>query len=88
VRLLETDNMVTKLMGRARLRNVDVVAGGLLAPAGAVIVDDICRPTLIFGIADGQGRFKSEPLDAEDRDRVQYIRSLIEHALEASPGLR
>ena len=88
VRLLETDNMVTTLMGRARLRDVDVVAGGLLAPAGAVIVDDIRRPTLIFGIADGTGRFKSEPLDAEDGERVRYIRSLIEHALEAGPGRR
>jgi len=88
VRLLETNNMVTTLMGRARLRDVDVVAGGLLAPAGAVIVDDIRRPTLIFGIADGTGRFKSEPLDAEDGERVRYIRSLIEHALEAGPGRR
>jgi len=88
VRLLETDHMVTKVMGRARLRNVEVVAGGLLAPAGAIIVDDIRRPSLIFGIADGKGQFKSEPLDPEDRERVQYIRSLIEHALEASPGLR
>jgi hypothetical protein len=86
VRLLETDNMVTTLMGRARLRNVDVVAGGLLAPAGAVIVDDIRRPTFIFGIADGRGRFKSEPLDPEDGERVRYIRSLIEHALEAGPA--
>jgi len=88
VRLLETDHMVTKLMGRATLRNVDVVAGGLLAPAGAVIVDDIRCPTVIFGIADGKGRFRSEPLDPEDREHEQYIRSLIEHALEASPGRR
>ena len=88
VRLLETDHMVTKLMGRDRLRNVDVVAGGLLAPAGAVIVDDIRCPTVIFGIADGKGRFKSEPLDPEDREHEKYIRSLIEHALEASPGRR
>jgi hypothetical protein len=86
VRLLETDNMVSRLMGRVRLRNVEVVAGGLLAPAGAVIVDDIRRPTLIFGVADGHGRFKPEPLAADDRERVEYIRSLIGRALEAGPG--
>ncbi len=84
VRLLETDNMVTKLMGRVRLRNVDVVAGGLLAPAGAVIVDDIRRPTMIFGIADGKGRFRREPFDPADDERLQYVRSLIADALEAS----
>src|SRR5919197_1259511 len=71
VRLLETDNMISTLMGRVRLRNIDVVAGGLLAPAGAVIVDDIRRPTMIFGVADGAGRFKREPLDPDDHDRVQ-----------------
>lgn len=86
VRMLETDNMVTQLMGRARLRGVDVVAGGLLAPAGAVIVDDIRRPTMIFGVADGRGRFKREPLDADDRERVDYVRGVIAHALEAGPG--
>jgi hypothetical protein len=86
VRLLETDHMVTTLMGRARLRNVEVVAGGLLAPSGAVIVDDIRHPTMIFGVADGCGRFKREPLDPDDRERVQYIRSLIERALAARSG--
>ena len=86
VRLLETDNMVTTLMGRVRLRDVDVVAGGLLAPAGAVIVDDIRRPTMIFGVADGAGRFKSEPLAAGDREKLEYVRSLIAIASEASPS--
>jgi hypothetical protein len=42
---------------------------------------------MIFGIADGKGRFKSEPLDQEDRERVEYVRSLIAHALDASSGL-
>jgi hypothetical protein len=86
VRMLETDNMVTQLMGRVRLRDVDVVAGGLLAPPGAVIVDDIRRPTMIFGVADGRGRFKREPLDAGDRERVAYVRGIIAHALDASPS--
>ena len=84
VRLLETDNMVTTLMGRVRLRDVDVVAGGLLAPAGAVIVDDIRRPTMIFGVADGAGRFKREPLAAGDREKLEYVRSMIAMASEAS----
>jgi len=83
VRLLETDNMVTKLMGRARLRDVEIVAAGLLAPAGAVIVDDIRQPTTIFGVADGRGRFR-EPIGAEDRERVEYVRTLIAHALGAT----
>ena len=76
IRLLETDYMVGKLMGHLRLKNVDIVAGGLLAPTGAVIVDDIHSPSLIFGVADGKGRFK-EPLDPADEDRVTFVRSLM-----------
>jgi len=76
VRLLETDFMVTRLMGHVRLKNVDIVAGGLLAPPGAVIVDDIRNPSLIFGVADGRGLFKA-PLGPEDEERVNFVRSLL-----------
>ena len=76
VRLLETDYMVGKLMGQLRLKDTDIVAGGLLAPAGAVIVDDIRNPTWIFGIADGKGRFK-EPLDPGDCVRLDFVRVLL-----------
>lgn len=76
IRLLETDYMVGKLMGHLRLKDVDIVAGGLLAQTGAVIVDDIHSPSLIFGVADGKGRFK-EPLEPADEERVNFVRSLM-----------
>jgi len=79
VRLLETDFMVGKLMGHVRLKQVDIVAGGLLAPPGAVIVDDIRNPMLIFGVADGKGRFR-EPLGPEDEARVAFVQSLLRTA--------
>lgn len=78
--LLETDHMIANLMGRATLRGIEVVAGGLLGMPGAVIVDDIRRPRVIFGVADGAGRFRPEPLTAEDRERVEYVRALIAEA--------
>jgi hypothetical protein len=76
VRQLETDFMITRLMGHVRLKNVDIVAGGLLAPPGAVIVDDIRNPCLIFGVADGRGLFKTS-LGPEDQERVNFVRSLL-----------
>ncbi len=76
IRMLETDFMVGKLMGHLRLKDVDIVAGGLLAPPGAVIVDDIRDPTVIFGVADGHGRFR-EPLEAADESRVRFVDSLM-----------
>jgi hypothetical protein len=77
IRLLETDYMVRRLMGRVRVRDVDIVAGGLLAPAGAVVVDDISNPTVVFGVSDGEGRFRSGPLSPEDTARMDFVRSLI-----------
>jgi len=79
VRLLETDYMVGRVMGQVRIKQVDIVAGGLLAPAGAVIVDDIRDPMLIFGVADGRGRFKSSP-DSDDRAHIEFVRSLIKRS--------
>jgi hypothetical protein len=76
VRLLETDYMVGKLMGHVRVRDVDIVAGGLLAPPGAVIVDDIGNPSLVLGVADGQGRFRRPPLSPDDRARVEFVSAL------------
>ena len=80
VRLLETDFMVGKLMGHLRVKNVDIVAGGLLAPPGAVIVDDIRDPAVIFGVADGRGRFR-EPLDAADEEHIAFVRSLMRRGI-------
>jgi hypothetical protein len=82
VRLLETDFMVGKLMGHLRVKGVDIVAGGLLAPPGAVIVDDIRNPAVIFGVADGSGRFR-EPLEPADEQRVAFVRSLLRSGVAA-----
>jgi hypothetical protein len=81
--LLETDSMIATLMGHATLRGIEVVAGGLLGAPGAVVVDDIRRPRIIFGVADGTGRFRPEPLCAEDREHVEFVRALI---MEARSG--
>jgi len=68
--------MVSKMMGHVRVRDVDIVAGGLLAPPGAVIVDDVRNPTVILGVADGLGRFRHAPLSVEDQARVDFVSSL------------
>lgn len=77
VRLLETDYMVQRLMGHMRIRDVDVVAGGLLAPPGAVVVDDIKNPTVVFGVADGAGRFRGAPLSRADQANIDFVKSLM-----------
>jgi hypothetical protein len=76
IRLLETDFMVGKLMGHLQVKGVDIVAGGLLAQPGAVIVDDIRNPAVIFGVADGNGRFRAS-LEPVDERNVAFVRSLL-----------
>jgi hypothetical protein len=77
IRLLETDYMVRRLMGQIRVRDVEIVAGGLLAPAGSIVVDDITTPSVVFGVSDGEGRFRPAPLSAEDVAHMEFVRSLI-----------
>jgi hypothetical protein len=76
VRLLETDFMVGKLMGHLQVKGVDIVAGGLLAQPGAIVVDDIRNPAVIFGVADGHGRFRAS-LEPADERNVAFVRSLL-----------
>jgi hypothetical protein len=83
VRLLETDFMVGKLMGHLQVKGVDIVAGGLLAQPGAIVVDDIRNPAVIFGVADGNGRFRAS-LEPADERNVAFVRSLLSAGSQTS----
>ena len=53
--VLGTKNMVSEIMGKGEIAGVTVVAGGILGNRGDVILDSICHPTKVVGIADGCG---------------------------------
>lgn len=53
--LLGTDRIVNEIMGRGKLSEVPVVAGGLVGRYGEIVLDSISNPSKIVGVADGRG---------------------------------
>jgi hypothetical protein len=56
VNVLETYELINRIMGRTEIAGVQVVSGGVLGRRGDVVVDSITNPTRIIGIADGKGQ--------------------------------
>lgn len=47
------------------VKGIEIVAGGLLGPNGAVVLDSIHDPSRLIGVAHRQGRIKRTPSPAE-----------------------
>jgi hypothetical protein len=76
LQILETNYLITKVMGRAELRGVRMVAGGIMGEDGAVVVDDIRSPTSVVGIADGKGSLKLE-INEKETEHQAFVSRLI-----------
>jgi hypothetical protein len=74
--ILETDYLISNVMGSAVIKDVDVVAGGEMGKNGAIIIDDISRPTYVIGVADGEGNIKIE-LSEKEKQNLSFIERLI-----------
>jgi hypothetical protein len=55
--LLEMENVAESKMGRRRHNGEHLVAGGLFGKIGDIVVDNIVKPEVIYGIANGEGDF-------------------------------
>jgi 4-hydroxy-2-oxovalerate aldolase len=79
-----TDRIVNRIMGRAEVAGVPVVAGGVLGRYGDVVVDSIEAPRRTIGIADGSG-FVIPGDRPEFADRLTRVeRALLQRALTSS----
>jgi len=83
--LLETERIIKTTTGRREIEGIRIVSGGLLGGAGEIVVDNVHRPTSIYGVADGRGDFvrSLEPKQARD---VGVIRRYIEKMSADAPG--
>lgn len=59
IALIETFEQVHHRMGRESVAGFQVVAGGAMGKFGDIVVDSIEGPSVVLGVADGQGRFCS-----------------------------
>ena len=69
-------------MGRGEIGGVPVVAGGLLARKGEVVVDSIRYPAQVYGLADGCGDFIMEPT-SDERMKLDVVLKVIADTQES-----
>lgn len=63
--------------GQNRIKDIQVVAGGIIGKSGDIVVNSISRPTQIWGKADGYGGLK--PLsDRDERQKEAVIKWMLE----------
>ena len=80
LRLMETMDLVEHIMGEVTIGDISVVSGGQLGADGAIVVDNCYNPSMVLGVANGCGMFKSdEELTSEDKEHLQKIHKLINH---------
>jgi 4-hydroxy-2-oxovalerate aldolase len=80
--LLDAQKLADRVMGRAGIGGVPVVAGGVWGNAGDVVVNSILEPTQVIGIADGNGGIKSQLSNADVR-ALDSVRSTLRATLLA-----
>jgi hypothetical protein len=71
-RLLAVERLVEEKMGRRRWHGEHIVSGGLLGADGDFVVDNVRRPTVIYGMANGRGDF-TRPLSDSQQKRMQKL---------------
>lgn len=77
--LMETDELIKHVMGRAEIADMHIVSGGLMGRKGDFVVDHITNPHSVLGIADGHGSFIHEyDYTDEERERIIKLRKVID----------
>lgn len=74
--LMETDFLINNNLGKVFIKDIPVVSGGIMAEEGAVVVDNAFNPSVILGISNGEGLFKTE-MSNIDIKNLEIIKSLM-----------
>ena len=75
--LIQSYDLITRVMGSGDIDGVRVVAGGIVGKAGDIIVDSIDSPSVVIGIADGTGKVRYLPESDEERIRLDKVKAAI-----------
>lgn len=76
-RLWAMENTLSNKFGRCLFHGETIVSGGLLGRKNEFVVDNVCHPKEIFGIANGKGDFVRE-LSEEQAMRIEKLQKVIE----------
>lgn len=74
--LMETNYLSKHCVGCRKISNIELVAGGVIGEKGAIVVDSIENPKEIFGVANGDGTFKTH-LTEEEKININKIKTIL-----------
>lgn len=74
--LLEMKCILENTVGRRQFEGVSLVSGGLLGRTNEVVVDNVHRPTAIYGVADGRGDFLRALTPAE-LEKLEIVNRIL-----------
>jgi len=76
--IIQSHDLVTRVMGKGEIDGIPVVAGGVVGAPGTVIVDSINNPVQAIGIADGSGKVLYDPAGDEERRKLEIVKKEVE----------
>lgn len=74
--LMETKTLVSSRMGRTKICDIEIVSGGIIGEDGAIVVDDFSDPHFVFGVAAGNGTFKTS-LTQEEQSKIDRLTRIL-----------
>jgi len=74
---IQSNDLVTRVMGDGRIDGISVVAGGIVGSPGTIVLDSIDNPSMVIGFADGTGRIRYSPDNEEEAEKLSKIRMAI-----------
>ncbi len=77
ISILETEDLIDNGIGKLTYQGVNIVAGGYMGLENEIIVDNISKPSLIIGVANGAGKVKYPPYDKELQAKVDIVKQLL-----------
>jgi len=75
--LIQSHDLVTRVMGQGEIAGVPVVAGGYIGAPGTIVVDSIDQPSIAIGFADGTGRIRYNAESEDEARRMEAVRQAI-----------
>ncbi len=70
------DKIFRKTIGTKKIYNQRLISGGILAEINDIVVDNVNKPSIIYGIADGKGDLKKNILKS-DKIKINKIKKLL-----------
>lgn len=77
VNVLETDELIERIMGRREIAGVTVVAGGVIGTYGDIVVDCASEPTRVIGVADGRGQLLGVDDTSSFANEIRRVRRAL-----------